>query len=832
MVLTHTVETHDLLHEKLGLFQNVVNLAQVGILILNHKKEVTYINSEFTRIFGYISEDVAQPDFLKTFLPEELFDENGEQILKLEENEYVNYETVRIKKNGKKIDVFCRSSLLRDNGEICGAFSVYSDITERKRINEELTAAKDQLEIRVHERTRELEKLNEELKKQIGEKEEAEKNLSESEERYRVVIESSNDGIAIVIEGKVVYANNKYLELYGYGTLDEIKNINVFDLIHPDDREMVLERSAARMSGEIKGQSYVHRCMRKDESVIYVEASVARTIYNNKEAGIAFVRDVSERKIAELELKKAKEEAENANRAKSEFLANMSHEIRTPMNAIMGMAGLLLDTNLDDEQRDHLEIIRRSSDALLSIINDILDFSKIEAGKMLLEELDFDLRSSIEEIISLPAITAQKKGLEFIYDIDPDVPSYLKGDPGRLRQIILNLAGNAIKFTKKGEVFLSVSKESEDEDNIKLRFSVKDTGIGITDENLKKLFQSFHQVDASTTRKYGGTGLGLVISQKLAELMNGEIGAESTPGEGSLFWFTVTMEKQKSVKEENLVAPENLVGRRILVVDDNTTNLKIVQRYLEAWCFICDAAWSGEMAVTLLNAACKANAPYDLVISDMQMPSMDCMELGKIIKNDPAISNVKLVMLSSRGLRGDFAEVKKIGFDAYLTKPIRRSQLFDCLVMVFSGKEKKDESDKTVITKFTVSETRKRNAKILVAEDNIVNQKLALRLMEKFGYKADAVANGEEAIRSLSLIPYDLVLMDVQMPEMDGLEAARVIRDISSSVIDHKVPVVAMTAHAMSGDRKACLDAGMDDYITKPVNPDALLKVVTKYLVD
>ncbi len=831
MVSTHTVETHGLMPEKLELFQSVVNHAQVGIIILNHNKEITYINSEFSRIFGYRPEDVILPDFLKTFLPEELFNENSEQIKRLEENEFVNYETVRIKKDGERIDVFCRSSLLRDNGEICGAFSVYSDITERKRINSELTAARDELEVRVQERTCELEVINEEMQRQISEKEKAEKNLSESEERYRVAIENSNDGIAIMTGGKFIYANDRYLELYGYNSLDELKNINAYELIHPEDREMVFERSSARMSGELKGQSYVHRCIRTDGTVIYVEVSVAKTIYNNEEAGLAFVRDVSERKIAELELKKAKEEAENANSAKSEFLANMSHEIRTPMNAIMGMAGLLLDTDLDDEQRDHLEIIRRSSDALLSIINDILDFSKIEAGKMLLEVLDFDLRSSIEEIISLPAITAQKKGLEFIYEIDPDVPSYLKGDPGRLRQIILNIAGNAIKFTEKGEVFLSVSKECEDEDSIRLRFSVRDTGIGISEENLKRLFQSFHQVDASTTRKYGGTGLGLVISRKLAELMDGEIGAESTPGEGSLFWFTVTMEKQKSVNDENLVAPQNLAGRRILVVDDNTTNLKIIQKYLETWGFVCDAAWSGEMALTLMNAAYKANASYDLVISDMQMPNMDGMTLGRLIKSNPVLSGSKLVMLSSRGLRGDFAEVKEIGFDAYLTKPVRRSQLFDCLVIVFSGKENAEE-DKTVITKYTVSEVRKRNAKILVAEDNIVNQKLAIRLMEKFGYKADAVANGEEAVRSLSLIRYDLVLMDVQMPEMDGLEATRVIRDCSSNVIDHGVPVIAMTAHAMSGDRKACLDSGMDDYITKPINPDALLKIVTKYLVD
>ena len=344
------------------------------------------------------------------------------------------------------------------------------------------------------------------------------------------------------------------------------------------------------------------------------------------------------------------------------------------------------------------------------------------------------------------------------------------------------------------------------------------------------MFQSFHQVDASTTRKYGGTGLGLVISKKLVELMNGEIGVDSSYGKGSTFWFTVVMEKQQDIEEETLSAPESIKEKRILVVDDNKTNLQIVQRYLEAWGFVCDAAWSGEMALTLMHAAVKAKAPYDIVISDMQMPYMDGMELGKKIKGNPTLSGSKLIMLSSRGMRGDSADVKKIGFSAYLTKPIRRSQLFDCIVMVFGKKETSKKKNKDIVTRHKISEVRKKNIKILIAEDNIVNQKLALKLIDKFGYKADAVANGEEAIQSLSMISYNLVLMDVQMPEMDGLEATKIIRDNSSNVLDHNVPVIAMTAHAMAGDRKICLDVGMDDYISKPINPDELIKTISKYL--
>ncbi len=812
------------------ILENIFSNAQVGIVVTDKDGYITHINQEFTRIFGFTDEDAVGKKIDSLFIPNEAFEKHLEMVKLLETGDRVEYETTRLRKDGKKIPVLARISIIINNGKRIGGFAIYSDISENKRYQEELLKSKDELEERVKERTSALEIANMELKKQIEEREKIELALKESEQRYRTAMDNSNDGIAIIRDGHHVYVNDRYLKIYGYESLEEMEQVGIYNIIHPDDAQKVRERSLARVRGELEGQSYEHRCIRKDGSVIYVEASAARLMYDNRPAGIAFIRDITDRKKAELELKKSKEEAERANRAKSEFLANMSHEIRTPMNAIIGMTGLLLDTKLDEEQMEHLEIIRRSSDALLSLINDILDFSKIEAGKMDLEILDFDLRNALEEMVSLPAVEAHKKGIEFVYEIEPDVPSLLRGDPGRIRQIVLNLTSNAVKFTEYGDVLLHVSCEREDENEAELKFSIRDSGIGISEEEISKLFQSFHQVDASTTRKYGGTGLGLVISKRLAELMKGKIGVESVKGEGSTFWFTTVMEKQKGMVEAILTPPAAIKGKRFLVVDDNKTNLLIVQRYLEAWGFVCDTAWNGEMGLILMMAAVKANAPYDCVISDMQMPHMDGIELGRKIKADPALKSTILIMLSSRGMRGDSAEVRDAGYAAYLTKPVRRSQLFDCIVMAFSQKEGSKKEERPIITRHTITDARKQNIKILIAEDNIINQKLALKLLEKFGYRADAVANGEEAVRLLSMIPYNLVLMDVQMPVMDGLEATRIIRDPESHVINHAVPVIAMTAHAMAGDRKICLDAGMDDYITKPVNPDILLEKINGYL--
>jgi PAS domain S-box-containing protein len=669
----------------------------------------------------------------------------------------------------------------------------------------------------------------------ITERKRAEAALTQSEQRFRDLFENASDVIYTAdFEGNFTSLNQSGERMTGY-THEEALHLNFSQIVSPETYKLVQEMTACKLRSHDE-TIYELEFLKKNGEPLLVEVSSRAIIENGKAVGIQGIgRDITQRKQVEAELKLARDVAIESVRLKSEFLANMSHEIRTPMNGVIGMTGFLMDTNLDEEQRDCAETIRSSGEALMTIINDILDFSKIEAGRLQFETLDFLLNNTVEDTIELLAESAHQKNIEFASLILSDVPTDLRGDPGRLRQVLTNLIGNAIKFTEHGEVVVRVEKDSETRDDVVIRFMISDTGIGISEAAQKKLFQAFLQADGSTTRKYGGTGLGLAISKQLVELMGGQIAVTSVPGEGSTFSFTARFGKQPVNPAGHHAPVINLENLRVLIVDDNATNRKILTHQLGSWGVISQEAESGLQALKLLRSAEAEGVAYDLAVLDFMMPEMDGFETARTIKSDPRLAGMHLVILTSFGARGHATTAREAGVAAYLTKPVRQSQLFDCIVNVIAGAAPtevglKSEAASNLLTKHSLKETKMRSTKlILVAEDNIVNQRVAIRQLQKLGYRADAVANGREVIEALSRIPYDLVLMDCQMPEMDGYEATAKIR--MNEPLGKHTPIVAMTANALIGDREKCIRAGMDEYITKPVQPEALASVLNAFFL-
>ncbi|OQW64852.1 MAG: hypothetical protein BVN29_11610 [Nitrospira sp. ST-bin5] len=679
-----------------------------------------------------------------------------------------------------------------------------------------------------------------------------------------VAIDAVQATAEFALDGTLLMANDNFLNLMGY-RLDEVlwQHHRMFcDPAHASSQAYNTFWEKLNQ-GEFDKGLYHH--VAKGGREVWIQASYSPIFDMSGKVSkvMKFAIDITAQKQAEVKLAQAAQDLEEKNKAleeardkaleavktKAEFLATMSHEIRTPMNGVIGMAGLLLDTQLTHEQREYAETVRLSGDHLLDIINEILDFSKIEAGKLDLEHVNFDLHSTVEDTLGLLGEQAYAKGLELTSLVQAGLPTLLQGDPGRLRQIMVNVVGNAIKFTEQGEIVVTISTSGEHERPTStsltpprqwFRIEVSDTGIGIAPDQQAKLFQPFTQADGSTTRKYGGTGLGLAICKKLVELLGGRIGVDSTVGVGSVFWIIVPFQLQPEGAQQIPPPQAALKGRNILIVDDHATNRRVLKHYLTGADVTCQSVENGELALQCLRQAVARRTPFDLAILDLHMPGMNGLELARQIKSDHAISATRLVLLTSGGQRGDAKAAQEAGLDAYLTRPIRRSLLFECLGTALghmpSTGRSADCAAASIITQHTVLESMmKARPLVLVVEDNPVNQKVAAKMIEKLGYRVNVAANGREAVESLARISYDLVFMDCQMPEMDGFEATRVIRNQEASLLQavgksQHLPIIAMTANAMKEDRDRCQAVGMDDFISKPVTSKSLTAALNRWL--
>ena len=691
----------------------------------------------------------------------------------------------------------------------------------------------------IAERQANVEELHEGVEKAVVERT---AELRASEEVFRSLSAASPIGIFRLDRyGKCIYANQRMLEICDM-TFDELaRGEGWLERIHPDDRQKAIAdwSKVVRVEG---GGAIEYRVVNQANEVNWIATRGAAVVQPGGRIGgfVGTVDDITEHKEVEQRLAAARDAAIEMSRAKSEFLANMSHEIRTPLNGIIGMSGLLMDTELDAEQREFAQTVCSCGDTLLTIVNDILDFSKIAAGKLVLEELDFDLVTVLEATLESVAAPARRKDLELMLSIEREVPHALRGDPGRLRQVLTNLLGNAIKFTERGEVMLEVSAEEATNDFARIQFKVRDTGIGISPEIQQRLFQPFSQADGSTSRKYGGTGLGLAISMQLVNAMGATIGLVSKAGEGSTFHFAVSLARPLAT----ITAPvlrQDFEGLRALIVDDNPTNRRIVAYQLSAWGIESDTVAGAAEALAALGAPARS---YDLAIIDMQMPIMDGLQLAHAIRMVPALDSLRLIMMSSLGGRADLASDTKC-FEVWLTKPIKQTQLYEALsalmaVKPFESRHCKNRrsvnawsarADPTPLpAPAPAGRSWRKRIRVLVVEDNAVNRNLALHQLRKLGFEGDAVADGREGVEAVKRLPYQTVLMDCQMPEMDGYEAAAEIR--RNEAAERHIIIIAMTAHALQGDREKCIAAGMDDYVSKPIRLADLEGVLLRWFPD
>jgi two-component system, sensor histidine kinase and response regulator len=780
--------------ERSRYWETIVQSLHDGVVALDKKNIVVEWNKGARKLFGFSRREAIGNNLDRLIGGAKVREAVGitNAVLK-GRSRVVEMDSVRFRKDGKPVEVGISASSILMNGRIEGGVAVYQDISERRKKEREIA--------RVQEDLGALKEFNENIVRSLAE---------------GIVLEDAR--------GRIVFVNPSMERLLGFKAEELIgRHQKIF--VSPKELEKIRAKTRSRAVTTL--ETYETRFRAKGGREIPVLVSAQTLFERGKFKGVlSAVTNISEQKRTEAELKASRIEAQAANAAKSEFLANMSHEIRTPMNGIIGMTELALDTELTPVQRDYLDSIKSSADSLLTLLNDILDFSKIEARMVDFEPIRFRLRDSVGDAVSFLALDAHKKGLEVACRIAPEVPEALIGDVRRLRQVLINLVSNAIKFTERGEVFIDVKLESRDRAHAVLHFTVTDTGIGIPKEKQPAIFQAFVQADGSTTRKYGGTGLGLAISTRLVEMMGGKIWVDSKPGRGSRFHFTARLAIQRTALRATAPArPSEIQGLPVLVVDDNATNRKILKEILISWRMHPLTVSHGAAAVAALRRQKRLGKPVGLALIDANMPGMDGFELIKRIRTDPNLRSIKVMILTSSDRSGDIARCRSLGVQAYLTKPVRQSELLDAILIARASRSTPGAFPQFV-TKSSPSNPTK-PLRILLAEDNPVNRKLAVHLLERRGHSVQTVDNGQGVLDALGRERFDLVLMDVQMPVIDGFETTAMIRKQEKGSGRH-LPIVALTAHALREDRDKCLASGMDEYVSKPLNPEELFRAIAK----